>query len=512
VPLEGRETPFIEVLLADSFCSLAKPLYQVIMGMVMLVASTGVESPDWNSLQAGSKARSVIPYIFWALPFYLRARQTIISAVASEGPKRVTHGANFVKYSLNFFVIFFAFQWASSMNAGITGNKTGNLTKEENQASASENALSMDDRASETMAYEAMWIIASVINEIYTVMWDICMDWGLGGRPSALRGTLLFPRKWYYVAIVIDFVGRSLWSARFSSLVMNHMGGVELVMASECYEVARRLMWVIFRIEWELIKTKHHIPAYRKSELTHMTVSTKKTSHERLSEMGPNEETERLSTLGYDDGFGRIGRSSYSSTDNIELKNQHKTTNILAYNAWGPRTNPKNLSYSLAKVASSLRDAVLWFNKPVDHDPLPSSIGSGPRSVASREVTKRHGIKHDYDDDDHGIEEELELQELIPSLNGFNESLSTASLLTESIIPPRCIGVGHAQSDGCCDHPSIGGQGTSSMSSCPLHARQSPSLSPPSTSRGGTRTTFLVPPKRNEEDDEENGITRTMPP
>jgi len=254
VPQHNRETPFIEVLLADTFCSLAKPLYQVSMGIVMLAAARGIDNPDWNSLQAASRTRSIIPYVFWALPFVLRARQTILSSVASTGHKRIIHFANFIKYSLNFFVIFCAFQWASSMNAGITEKKvaTQSVTNSEDPV------LFAQNRESETIAFEAMWIIFSVINEIYTVIWDICMDWGLGStspRHSGLRNILLFPRTWYYVAVIIDIVGRSLWSARFSPLVMNNMGGVKLVVACECYEVARRLLWSVFRMEWELIKT-----------------------------------------------------------------------------------------------------------------------------------------------------------------------------------------------------------------------------------------------------------------
>lgn len=280
VPYHNRETPFIEVLLADTFCSLAKPLYQVSMGIVMLAAARGIDDPDWNSLQAASRTRSVLPYVFWALPFVLRARQTILSSVSSTGQKRVIHFANFIKYSLNFFVIFCAFQWASSMNAGITEKKVATQSVEENR----EPVLFAQDRESETIAFETMWIIFSVLNEIYTVMWDICMDWGLGGvslRQCGLRNTLVFPRKWYYVAIVIDLVGRSLWSARFSPLVMNNMGGVKLVVACECYEVARRLMWNIFRMEWELIKTTNlkseksgrDINYYETTELTTATTT-----------------------------------------------------------------------------------------------------------------------------------------------------------------------------------------------------------------------------------------------
>lgn len=63
---------------------------------------------------------------------------------------------------------------------------------------------------------------------MYTFIWDVYMDWGLfqfgkhgggaNGRPF-LRQELVYSRTWvYYLAIVLDLLGRFSWVVRFIPL------------------------------------------------------------------------------------------------------------------------------------------------------------------------------------------------------------------------------------------------------------------------------------------------------
>jgi len=71
---------------------------------------------------------------------------------------------------------------------------------------------------------KAAYIVVSLITSSYTYSWDVYMDWGLfrfgrhGGGAYGhplLRQELVYSRKWvYYVAIVLDFVGRFAWMVR----------------------------------------------------------------------------------------------------------------------------------------------------------------------------------------------------------------------------------------------------------------------------------------------------------
>ncbi|KAF9990579.1 hypothetical protein BGZ75_001143 [Mortierella antarctica] len=105
---------------------------------------------------------------------------------------------------------------------------------------------------------KAAWIAVSLFTSIYTFAWDIYMDWGLfrfgslkGGAQGHpfLRQELVYSRTWvYYMAIVLDFVGRFSWLARLIPMNVN----VYLLSFSLAFiEVLRRWQWNFFRLENE---------------------------------------------------------------------------------------------------------------------------------------------------------------------------------------------------------------------------------------------------------------------
>ena len=71
--------------------------------------------------------------------------------------------------------------------------------------------------------------------------------------PSSPRHSLLFwPTSLYYVAIVADFTVRCLWVATLQSAWC--YAGCSTIFAFA--EIARRFMWVIFRVEHQALKVR----------------------------------------------------------------------------------------------------------------------------------------------------------------------------------------------------------------------------------------------------------------
>jgi len=74
-------------------------------------------------------------------------------------------------------------------------------------------------------------------------------------RAPGLRTHLLYrhPRV-YYCAIALNLVLRLTWSLKLSSHLHNVTEFGSGVFIMEALEIARRWMWVFFRVEWECVK------------------------------------------------------------------------------------------------------------------------------------------------------------------------------------------------------------------------------------------------------------------
>mmetsp|Transcript_24499 Transcript_24499/g.37219 ORF Transcript_24499/g.37219 Transcript_24499/m.37219 type:complete len:222 (+) Transcript_24499:2-667(+) len=181
---------------------------------------------------------SFLPFLAWALPFLLRARQCLItSRQAPDSLTKTLQRVNLLKYLTAVPVIFFAFLYTQPDAASPLG-------------------YSSQD-------FEFMFAIAAVVNSMFSYLWDLVMDWGLlqaGAEPFGLRSVLLFRGIWgcYYLVIVTNLVGRGLWSLRWVPQVVVFFGPFTLVTLQQAAEVSRRCMWNIIRVEWECIKKNVH--------------------------------------------------------------------------------------------------------------------------------------------------------------------------------------------------------------------------------------------------------------
>lgn len=103
----------------------------------------------------------------------------------------------------------------------------------------------------------SFFLLCAVFNSLYSFLWDVVMDWGLGQpklprRVAFLRHQLTYrPRKIYYVIIAVDFVLRIMWVTKWWDWMHR---GVHFKLVSQVAEVVRRIIWNFVRVEWQCIK------------------------------------------------------------------------------------------------------------------------------------------------------------------------------------------------------------------------------------------------------------------
>ncbi len=95
------------------------------------------------------------------------------------------------------------------------------------------------------------WICALVVRTVYSYAWDLVKDWGLlqGAAVGWLRPRLLFPRRAYYTAMVLNLIGRTIWSLAISP----HYCLLGCTLTFGIVEIIRRSIWIVFRVENEYL-------------------------------------------------------------------------------------------------------------------------------------------------------------------------------------------------------------------------------------------------------------------
>ncbi|KAM9325605.1 solute carrier family 53 member 1 [Gastrophryne carolinensis] len=111
---------------------------------------------------------------------------------------------------------------------------------------------------SDAQVFFYLWIISYVISSLYTLIWDLKMDWGLfdknAGENTFLREEIVYPQKaYYYCAIIQDVVLRFAWTIQISLSTLNLHDNISDIIATVFapLEVFRRFVWNFFRLENE---------------------------------------------------------------------------------------------------------------------------------------------------------------------------------------------------------------------------------------------------------------------
>ncbi|KAJ0402715.1 hypothetical protein P43SY_007857 [Pythium insidiosum] len=104
--------------------------------------------------------------------------------------------------------------------------------------------------------FQIAWITLFTMSSLYTWVWDVWMDWGLG-RPQYkfLGDRQMFSRRWvYYVAIVADLVLRFAWTLTLIPPGSSSSLPLYLQPFTMVLELFRRTFWGFFRLENEHLR------------------------------------------------------------------------------------------------------------------------------------------------------------------------------------------------------------------------------------------------------------------
>ncbi|KAK3566201.1 hypothetical protein QTP86_028910, partial [Hemibagrus guttatus] len=223
---------FADFWLADQLNSLVI----VLMDLEYLVCFYSVELqwgnvdgllPDYSDDKKCNSYSYGLRAIIQCLPAWFRFVQCLRRY--RDTKRAFPHLVNAGKYSTTFFVVAFAALYSTHKD--------------------------QDDADAEAFLY--LLIVFSTISSLYTLIWDLKMDWGLfdrnAGENTFLREEIVYPQKaYYYCAIVEDVILRFSWTLQIALTNFTHVSSADIVATALApLEVFRRFVWNFFRLENE---------------------------------------------------------------------------------------------------------------------------------------------------------------------------------------------------------------------------------------------------------------------
>ncbi|RMZ78581.1 hypothetical protein DV738_g3790, partial [Chaetothyriales sp. CBS 135597] len=236
---EAQDGKFGDIILADVLTSYAKVFGDLFVSTCMLFSARTVSTAKPDRTCGGI---FLVPLII-SIPSIIRLRQCLIEFWRVRSNPTPTSGwggqhlANALKYSSAFPVIIL-----SALQRGYDP-KSFYMTE---------------------AGLFRLWLFFVFLNSFYSFYWDVTKDWDLtlltparkpqspNEYPYGLRRYRYFHApSLYYFAIWLDLMLRCTWTFKLSPH-LDHFndleGGIFLI---EILEVARRWMWIFFRVETE---------------------------------------------------------------------------------------------------------------------------------------------------------------------------------------------------------------------------------------------------------------------
>lgn len=236
-----REVTWADFLLADVMTSLAKSSMDFERATCLMLSGKNVvhlrgQAADLTSSSSGSVCGPLAWHSITALcaPYFIRLLQCL----------QIFYTAGVVPQLFN------ALKYLTAIPALI-------LTVQEHEYHVHHVAF----------PFWSLWLVSQTLNSLYSFYWDVEMDWDMPWflesgqrrhwrkmvRLPSLRSNTLYPRRWYYVAALINLVLRFSWMHRlFGELEANNL----VVFIVTVLEVLRRFQWLYIRIETELRKIR----------------------------------------------------------------------------------------------------------------------------------------------------------------------------------------------------------------------------------------------------------------
>uniref|UniRef100_A0A8C6SWD8 Xenotropic and polytropic retrovirus receptor 1 n=1 Tax=Neogobius melanostomus TaxID=47308 RepID=A0A8C6SWD8_9GOBI len=223
---------FADFWLADQLNSLG----MVLMDLEYMICFYSFEL-DWKAQHglisgAGGDVCNTYSYgvraVIQCLPAWFRFVQCLRRY--RDTKRAFPHLVNAGKYSTTFFVVTFAALYSTHK----------------------------DDKPQEAQVFFYLYITCQTISSLYTLIWDLKMDWGLfdrnAGENTFLREEIVYPQKaYYYSAIVEDVLLRFSWTLTITLSTLTTIYGIKDILTTILapMEVFRRFVWNFFRLENE---------------------------------------------------------------------------------------------------------------------------------------------------------------------------------------------------------------------------------------------------------------------
>lgn len=243
---------FADILVADALTSYTRVLLDLEVTLCMLIfGQSCIGKPDRFNCSG-----PITFIIVLSVPSLIRFRQCLIDFTRTGSN---THLINCMKYASAIPVVIcgalqMIYKGIDTQNGGLN----------------------------ESTIYK-MWVLSSLVNSIFSFIWDVTCDWGLellATSPltylhSGLRKTLVTKNvSAYYLAITIDLALRMLWTMKLTTNWAGFGDYESGLFILELLEILRRAMWVFFRVEKEWIFTdgdRKGLPEIEMSEFSRVT-------------------------------------------------------------------------------------------------------------------------------------------------------------------------------------------------------------------------------------------------
>lgn len=272
---------FFLTYVGDVFTSMVKVFQDILWSLCFVASGDWLLSEEEHSkihhIHAWSDRlwyKNIAIPLICLFPLWLRFNQCLRRYM--DTGKRFPNLANAFKYAMSQMVTLFgAFHPLYLMHSNNQQYAVSSSDDEEEGIVFSRHGVNL---------FQIFWMGLFISSSLYSYIWDVYMDWGLGRREYGFLGPrLMFPRKSHYFSVMAaDLILRFMWvltlippqsGAKFE--LPAYLSAISMVL-----ELFRRTIWSFFRLEHE---HRQNTDGYRRVGVVplHFNTGHKHKYHER---------------------------------------------------------------------------------------------------------------------------------------------------------------------------------------------------------------------------------------